>query len=129
MYGAVAYREDRLQDYEAEIASWELAKVCDDLIACPKGGDCDKTYRLISEINTGTETVHEQMGLVLDAMEREDCAAHSPRIRINPPLVAELVAAGLPGTERAGRLQKQLSQVLQGDASEAPAVIGAEECE
>ena len=26
LYGAVAYREDRLQDYEAEIASWELVK-------------------------------------------------------------------------------------------------------
>lgn len=44
-------------------------------------------------------------------------------------LAAELIAAGLSGTERAGRLQKQLSQVLQGDASEASTVIGAEECE
>jgi hypothetical protein len=44
-------------------------------------------------------------------------------------LAAELTTAGLPGADRAGRLQKQLSQVLQGDASEAPTVIGAEECE
>ncbi len=44
-------------------------------------------------------------------------------------LAVELAAAGLPGTERAGRLQKQLAQVLQGDASEAPTVIGAQECE
>jgi hypothetical protein len=85
LYGAVAYREDRLQDYEAEVASWELAKVYDFPIACPKGGACDKTYRLLSEINTGKETVHEQIGMILDAMERDGCAAHSPRIRINPP--------------------------------------------
>ena len=55
---------------------------------------------------------------------------HFPKFqRDYASLGAELMAAGLPGTERAGRLQKQLSQVLQGDASEAPAVIGAEECE
>jgi len=55
---------------------------------------------------------------------------HFPKFqREYASLAAELMAAGLPGTERAGRLQKQLSQVLQGDASEAPAVIGAEECE
>jgi hypothetical protein len=55
---------------------------------------------------------------------------HFPKFqREYASLVAELMAAGLPGAERAGRLQKQLSQVLQGDASEAPAVIGAEECE
>ena len=55
---------------------------------------------------------------------------HFPKFqRDYASLVAELMAAGLPGTERAGRLQKQISQVLQGDASEAPAVIGAEECE
>jgi hypothetical protein len=55
---------------------------------------------------------------------------HFPKFqRDYASLVAELMAAGLPGTDRAGRLQKQLSQVLQGDASEAPAVIGAEECE
>lgn len=44
-------------------------------------------------------------------------------------LASQLTAAGLSGTERSGRLQKQLSQVLQGDASEAPTVIGAPECE
>lgn len=55
---------------------------------------------------------------------------HFPKFqRDYASLVAELTAAGLPGSERAARLQKQLSQVLQGDASEAPVVIGAEECE
>jgi len=55
---------------------------------------------------------------------------HFPKFqRDYASLAAELTAAGLPGAERAGRMQKQLSQVLQGDASEAPAVIGAEECE
>jgi hypothetical protein len=85
LYGAVAYRDDRLQDHEAEIASWELAKTYAHPIACPKGGACDKTYRLISEINAGEETVHEQIGMVLSVMEREDCDGHAPRIRINPP--------------------------------------------
>jgi len=55
---------------------------------------------------------------------------HFPRFqRDYASLSAELTAAGLPGADRAGRLQKQLLQVLQGDASEAPTVIGAEECE
>jgi len=85
LYGAVAYREDCIADYEAEIASWDLEKTYAHPIACPKGGTCDKTYRLISEINAADETVHEQIGMVLQAMEHEDCAAHSPRIRINPP--------------------------------------------
>jgi hypothetical protein len=44
-------------------------------------------------------------------------------------LAAELTGAGLLGAERAGRLLKQLAQILQGDASEAPTVLGAEECE
>src|SRR2546425_13137441 len=45
---------------------------------------------------------------------------HFPKFqRDYASLAAELTAAGLPGTERAGRLQKLLSQVLQGDASEA----------
>lgn len=55
---------------------------------------------------------------------------HFPKFqRDYASVAAELTAAGLAGAERAGRLQKQLSQVLQGDASEAPTVIGAEECE
>ena len=55
---------------------------------------------------------------------------HFPKFqRDYASLAAELTAAGLPGSERTGRLQKQLSQVLQGDASEAPTVIGAEQCE
>lgn len=85
LYGAVAYREDRIPDYETEIASWDLAKTYLYPIACPKGGDCHKTYTLLSEINAADNTVHEQIDIVLGTMEREDCAAHSPRIRINPP--------------------------------------------
>jgi hypothetical protein len=55
---------------------------------------------------------------------------HFPKFqRDYASLAAELTAAGLPGADRAGRMQKQLSQVLQGDASEAPTVIGAEACE
>jgi hypothetical protein len=55
---------------------------------------------------------------------------HFPKFqRDYASLAAELTAAGLPGDERAGRLQKQLAQVLQSDASEAPTVLGAEECE
>jgi len=55
---------------------------------------------------------------------------HFPKFqRDYASLASELTAAGLPGAERTGRLQKQLSQVLQGDASEAPTVLGAEECE
>jgi hypothetical protein len=87
LYGAVAYREDCIQDHEAESASWELVKTNSHPIACPKGGDCDKTYMLISEINAADQTIHEQIDIVLQAMEREDCASHSPRIRINPPVL------------------------------------------
>lgn len=55
---------------------------------------------------------------------------HFPKLqRDYASLAAELIAVGLAGAERAGRLQKQLSQVLQGDASEAPSVIGAEKCD
>jgi hypothetical protein len=85
LYGAVAYQEDRIPDYEAEIASWDLVKTYIHPIACPKGGACSATYRLISEINASEETVHEQIDIVLKAMEREDCLAHTPRIRIDPP--------------------------------------------
>jgi hypothetical protein len=42
---------------------------------------------------------------------------------------SELTAAGLPGAERAEQLQKQLTQALQGDASEAPTVLGAATCD
>jgi hypothetical protein len=49
--------------------------------------------------------------------------------REHASLAAELTGAGLNGSERASRTLKQLSQILQGDASEAPAILGAEECE
>jgi hypothetical protein len=55
---------------------------------------------------------------------------HFPKLqREYAALAAHLTRAGLSGAERAERLQKQLSQVLQGDASDAPVVLGAEECE
>lgn len=85
LYGAVAYREDRLQDYSPEIAGWEFTKTHPYPIACPKGGSCASTYRLISEINAAEATVHEQIEVVLNQMEREVCDAHPARIRINPP--------------------------------------------
>lgn len=44
-------------------------------------------------------------------------------------MAAELTAAGLPGASHAERILKQLTLILQGDASEAPAVLGAEESE
>jgi hypothetical protein len=84
LYGAVAYREDQIPKFEQEIASWELQRVYEHPIACPKGGACDKTYRLILEVNTSDETTKEYVGMVLRAMER-GCDVHSPRIRINPP--------------------------------------------
>ena len=88
LYGAVAYREDAINGHEAEINSWELSRTYEHPIACPKGAVCDKTYTLISEINASENTVLEQVDMVLNAMEREDCAAHPPRIRINPPVGA-----------------------------------------
>jgi hypothetical protein len=55
---------------------------------------------------------------------------HFPRFqREYAGLAAELTGAGLAGAERSERLQRQVSQVLQGDASDAPSVIGAEQCE
>jgi hypothetical protein len=85
LYGAVAYREDLVPQREGEIASWELQKSYPHPIACPKGGACDKTYLLSSEINAADSTVAEQIDMVLQAMEHEDCSAHSARIRINAP--------------------------------------------
>ena len=55
---------------------------------------------------------------------------HFPRFqREYASLASELTHCRLPGTDRAERLLKQLGQVLQGDASEAPTVLGAEECD
>ena len=85
LYGAVAYREDLIHKFAAEINSWDLEKRYPYPIACPKGGVCDKTYLLISEINAAEGTVAEQIDRVLKAMEREGCAAHSPVIRMDPP--------------------------------------------
>jgi hypothetical protein len=86
LYGAVAYREDLISQFENEIASWDLERVYEHPIACPKGGGCDKTYRLILEVNASDETAKEYVGMVLRQMEQE-CGRHIPRIRINPPRV------------------------------------------
>ena len=88
LYGGVAYREDLLPQFEAEVAAWDLERVYEHPIACPKGGVCDKIYRLVLEINASEETAQEYVDMVLQAMEREPCENHSPRIRIKPPVPA-----------------------------------------
>jgi len=85
LYGGVAYREDRLPQFDQEIASWDLSRVYPHPIACPSGGNCDKAYRLILEINTSDETAAELVQMVLDAMEHGPCNDHPARIRLNPP--------------------------------------------
>ncbi|HEV2342192.1 MAG TPA: hypothetical protein VGS15_10385 [Candidatus Acidoferrales bacterium] len=85
LYGAVAYRADVANDYENEIASWELTKTYERRIGCPNGGNCDKTYMLLSEINASEDTVREQIHMIIDSLEHGDCANHPPIIRINPP--------------------------------------------
>jgi hypothetical protein len=87
LYGAVAYREDQLPNFDGEIAAWDLQRDYPYPIACPKGGACEVTYRLILEVNASDETSREFIGLVLRQMEQEQCDAHSPRIRMNPPAV------------------------------------------
>ena len=88
LYGGVAYSEDQLPQIEAEIDAWDLERVYQHPIACPKGGVCDKTYRLILEINASEETAQEYVDMVLQAMEHGPCENHPPRIRINPPVPA-----------------------------------------
>jgi hypothetical protein len=86
LYGAVAYREDLLAQFENESASWELVRLYEHPIVCPKGNACEATYRLLVEINASNETAAEFVNMVLDAMEQGECGSHPPRIRINPPL-------------------------------------------
>jgi hypothetical protein len=43
------------------------------------------------------------------------------------PLAVELTASSLPGSDRAQSLAKQLAQILDRDASDAPVTLGAEE--
>jgi hypothetical protein len=88
LYGGVAYREDLLPQFEAEIAAWDLERVYEHPIACPKGGACDKIYRLLLEVNASEETAQELVDIVIQAMEHEPCEQHSPFIRINPPIPA-----------------------------------------
>ena len=71
--------------FEQEIASWDLSRVYLHPIGCPSGGNCDKTYRLILEINASDETAAELVQMVLDAMEHGPCNEHPARIRLNPP--------------------------------------------
>jgi hypothetical protein len=85
LWGAVAYLEEALKEFEAEIASWDLEKPFPNPISCPKGGVCDKTYLLFSEINAANDTVVNQVDRILKAIEHEHCAAHRRRIRIDPP--------------------------------------------
>lgn len=88
LFGAVAYREDVMPEFEDEINSWELTRVYEHPIACPKGGACESTYRLVLEINASDETAKEFVNMVLDAMEQSDCGSHPARIRMNPPVPA-----------------------------------------
>jgi hypothetical protein len=83
LYGAVAYREDEIAKYESEINGWDLERTYEHPIACPKG--CDKTYRLIVEINASDETAQEYVELVHRSMDHEGCEGHSTRIRSDPP--------------------------------------------
>jgi hypothetical protein len=85
LIGAVAYREDLLNEFEDESTSWELARPYEHPIACPKGGACEAIYKLLVEINASDETADEFVSMVLDAMEQSDCGDHPPRIRINAP--------------------------------------------
>jgi hypothetical protein len=84
LYGGVAYREDQIDQFTVEIASWDLTRVYPHPIACPQGGVCDKTYTLFLEINASEQTANEYVGLVLQAMEHEGCENHPPFVRINP---------------------------------------------
>lgn len=53
---------------------------------------------------------------------------HFPAFRNEySPLAVELTASSLPGSERAQSLAKQLAQILDRDASDAPVTLGAEE--
>lgn len=85
LYGAVAYREDLLPQFENQIASWDLVRTYEHPIACPQGGACDKIYRLILEVNASEESAQEYVGMVLEAVEHETCDNHPARIRMNPP--------------------------------------------
>lgn len=85
LYGAVAYREDLLRQFEGELASWDFARVNERPIACPRGGVCDKAYRLVLEADASDESAREYVGMVLKAMERQSCDRHPPFIRMNPP--------------------------------------------
>jgi len=79
LYGAVAYLEDCLHQFEDEIASWDLARVYQHPIACPA---CDKTYRILHEVTDSDETIDDYVDTVLQSMERQACENHAPRIRI-----------------------------------------------
>jgi hypothetical protein len=86
LYGAVAYREDVLREFEAEIAAWDFKRAYPHPIPCPKGGACYKTYRLLVPADVSEVIAEEYVDMVLQAMENEPCENHPPFIRINPPV-------------------------------------------
>ena len=92
----------------------------------------DETVSQETLLRAATRLLNVTGQNVLPMPQNVSCGVqdHFPKYqRDYASLAAELTAVGLSGTDRAGRLQKQLSQVLQGDASDAPTVLGAEECE
>jgi hypothetical protein len=85
LIGAVAYREDGMQEYQNEINSWALSREYQHVIACPKEANCEAIYRLVMPLNESDQRGQEYVLLVHESMEKEDCHNHSPRIRLNPP--------------------------------------------
>jgi hypothetical protein len=85
LYGAVAYREDLVPQFQPEIDTWDLVETYPHPIACSKNPPCDKTYALMLEVNSSEETAKEYVDMVLGNMEQENCSEHAPRIRLNPP--------------------------------------------
>jgi hypothetical protein len=83
LYGAVAYREDQIGEFDREVHAWDLERTYEHPVACPKG--CDKTYRLVVEINASDETAKEYVELIHRTMSRDNCDAHVSRMRFDPP--------------------------------------------
>jgi hypothetical protein len=83
LYGAVAYRQDAVLQYEPEINRWELHRTCEHRIACPNG--CGTTYVLIVEVNASDQEAQEYVERIQKCMQAEQCPKHEPRIRIDDP--------------------------------------------
>jgi uncharacterized protein DUF6079 len=68
--------------------------------------------------------------LPLEDAVSQAVARHFPDLqRDYAPLGSRLRALGLPGSERAQGIQDSLSEILKGDASDAAARLGPEQCE